>query len=230
MKLLALASTVLGLATACHTPANSELRTWGAMRSVLREGRTEGRVALDEVLRPGTYGVGALAELRGEITVVDGVAHVSTVDASGDRVHTRTSRAGDEATLLALGQVTAWREVDLPAVPDVAALERELARLLDGRSPEPFPFRVEASTANVHLHVLDGACPIANPTGPAPWRATLEGVAITLVGLYAENAAGVLTHHGRVTHLHAVVESPYVSGHVDDVSWLEGARLFVPAE
>jgi alpha-acetolactate decarboxylase len=94
------------------------------------------------------------------------------------------------------------------------------------------PFRVEGTFENLCLHVLNGSCPIADPDGPEPWRltdATAEGV---LVGFFAADAAGKLTHHGQRSHVHALAitsEGQQAGGHVDSTGIAAGAKLFVPA-
>jgi len=80
----------------------------------------------------------------------------------------------------------------------------------------------------VQLHVPDHSCPIANPDGPPPWRFAGESERVVLAGFHAENSAGRLTHHGTSSHTHALVAGREVSGHLDDVAFPPGARLFLP--
>ena len=203
---------------------------WGEMRAVLREGRTEGRVALSEVGGPNTIAIGALEGLTAEITMLDGEAHLTEVDSSTETgVRTRRATPEDDATLLVAAEVNAWNEHALGTVPDLATLEDRIRSMADFDASTPFPFRVEGVAGRLHLHVLDGSCPIADPDGPSPWRFFGEGEQATLVGFYAENSAGVLTHHGQATHVHAILSRRGVSGHLDDVSFPKGARLFLPA-
>lgn len=206
---------------------------WGAMREVLREGRSQGRIELLEVLGPNSIAVGASAALAAEITVVSGRAQLAeVVDAdSAPGLSVRAPVAGDQATLLVLAQVAEWSEHRLAALPDLAALEaslRELAAAHGIDVTEPFPFRVEGVARHVELHVLDHSCPIAHPEGPRPWRYAGTDEPVTLVGFFAEDAGGVLTHHGRATHTHALLPGTGVSGHLDEVSLADGARLFLP--
>ena len=50
-----------------------------------------------------------------------------------------------------------------------------------------------------------------------------------LVGFRAEDAGGILTHHGQTTHVHAWLPEHGTSGHLDDVAFLRGARLYLPS-
>jgi hypothetical protein len=206
---------------------------WGSMRSVLRDGRTEGRVELAEVLGRESVAVGALAGLAGEITVVAGTAHLAeVVDAeSAQGLRTWETTDGEQATLLIAAEVASWSEHRLPAVSDLAALGAEVRAVAEAAGidvSEPFPFRVEGIANAARLHVMNHSCPIAHPDGPQPWRWTGESEPVRLVGFYAEGSGGVLTHHGEPTHTHAVLPARNVSGHLDDVSLRSGARLLLP--
>ena len=215
-----------------RTP-QAHVEHWGAMKAVLRDGLTQGRVSLDEALGPNTFAVGALEGLAAEITVVDGVIHLAEVIESGTGIamRVRAPVEGEQATLLVTAQVDSWVEHLLPRVANLKELEtavRDIA-LAEGIDVTlPFPFKVEGDSSQIHLHVLNHSCPIANPDGPSPW--TFEGVneSVVLVGFYASDAGGVLTHHGQNSHVHAVVATQNVSGHLDSISLTENARLFLP--
>lgn len=70
---------VLVAAVACGSaappsPATIEVRHFGALRQIMHEGRTKAAVRLDQVVPgPHAFALGALSELRGEVTVVDDV-------------------------------------------------------------------------------------------------------------------------------------------------------------
>jgi hypothetical protein len=228
--------TLLLLAWGCAATPREDagVRTWGTMREVLREGRRQGRVELAQALGPSSVAVGALADLAGEITVDRGVLHLAeVVDAAvPDGARARAARPDEQAALLLCADVPAWSEHALPAAADLDALEeavREAAlrQSLDVR--RPFPFRIEGRALRLELHVVDGSCPIAHPDGPPPWRYLGLDVDAVWIGFHAQDAAGELTHHGRRTHTHALVEGGATGGHVDDVRLASGARLFLPA-
>jgi len=255
--LLLLPSCATGSSSIKAVGAEPLVKHWGAMREVLREGHTEGRVELAEVIGPYTVAVGALAGLRAEITVVGGTTHLAEVvdpDQAGDgapglgdnpvlddnpilndnpvrQLRVRQPVAGDEATLLVLADVTTWSEHALPTVLGLAELEasvRAIAALNEIDVTQPFPFRVEGTAGSVRLHVLDRSCPIADPQGPQPWRFAGTREPVVLVGFHAMNADGTLTHHGQNSHTHVVVTERGVSGHLDSIEFLPYARLFLP--
>lgn len=209
------------------------VRTWGSMRTVLREGRTEGRIELAPVVGPDTIAVGALAGLAAEITVSKGEVYLAEVDAlDPSGVRRREAANGDSATLLVLADVAHWHSYALPEIPTLAAFEahvRELAQAHGLDATRPFPFRVEGRAREIGLHVLDHSCPVSHPQGPPPWRWTGSSEPVRLVGFHADDAAGELTHHGQASHTHVILESRGWSGHVDGLALEAGARLELPA-
>jgi hypothetical protein len=230
------ACAALLVATACvapapaGTPPTPAISTWGTMREALREGRSEPRVALQGMGTPGAVGVGALAGLAGEVTVIDGRVLVATAPATPtDACEVREADASDHAALLVLAVVPAWEEHEIGPAPSYESLEAAIAEVLHDRGLDPaspIPVRIRGEANDLSLHVLAGACPHADPGGAPPWRWSGPSDDVEFVGFFAEDAAGRLTHHARRSHLHAVAGR--VMGHLDDVV-LERAVLRIPA-
>ena len=226
--------------TAAPAPVQNALRPkfqvqhWGGMREVLRGGQTQGRVALADVVSPSTFAVGALAGLAAEVTIVSGEIHLAEVrDALvPNGLHLRTPAEDDQATLLVAADILEWTEHHLPAANDIEALELSVRTLAESNQidiSQPFPFRIEGTATALGLHVLNHSCPIANPDGPEPWRFNGANTPVVLVGFHATDSAGKLTHHGQSSHIHALLQDQAVSGHLDNVRFGAGARLFLPS-
>ncbi len=209
-------------------PRDVPVRSWGSMREALRNGQSEARVELAGLAGGGAIGVGALAGLAGEVTIANGRVFVATVD--GDDCHvTDSPDDGAAATLLVHAQVTTWRVYPLPDCATYLELEAAIAAELKrhGFDPTiPTPVRVRGHATQLEYHVIAGACPIADPTGPAPWRFARPLDDVELVGFFVEGAAGRFTHHDRRSHLHVL--APQRTGHLDAVS-LSDAVLRLPA-
>jgi acetolactate decarboxylase len=211
--------------------------TFGTLREVVREGRIGGRVALSQVVaRPHAWGLGALAQLRGEVAILDGTIWISTVEDS-QLVTTASPAARDSACLLVAAHVPAWRDVRITAPIPLAALQDTLAARGAGLGlPRggPFPFQVEGPLAGLEWHVIDARRLAPGPSSheahqEAAMRGRRDAVRGTLVGFYSDHHAGVFTHHTTHVHAHVVVAAESLSAHVDDVVVGAGAVLRLPA-
>lgn len=224
----AAAAALVAFAASCAAPGSSKgaALQFGAMREVMREGRVEPRVQLDALgLEPGSVGVGAVAKLEGEITIVDGIAHVTRApEGRPERVE---DTGAVRATLLTFAN-PAWRAPrELPGELDESSLASIAAAAGTFASVD-----ATGAALDLQLHVTRGACPHGTTT-PAtePWRwSAPTGARVRLVGFFAPGRAGTLTHHGTDFHLHAVVavqDGTTITGHVDSFRLAPGASVRV---
>lgn len=227
---------LIGLTLFAGCAASTPVTQYGGMREVLQEGNTQPRISLVEVAqRPGAIGVGALAGLAGEVTVVDGNVWIARSRDGSAIISGPAVVSGDNATLLTVAHVDRWVEVPLPQGGGGAELAKSIAAAARGQgidTSKPFPFVVDGQLTELEAHVIAGSCPIANPEGDAPWSFTLEKpTAGLLVGFYAEGQDGVMTHHGDKTHTHVVFDQDgrTVTAHADHAAVAPGAVVRVPA-
>lgn len=220
------------------TPTQHTVTQFGEMRAVMREGHTQSRIRLaDAVARPHAVGVGALEGLAGEITIIDGDVWVSRVAEADLRITGPDPVDGDQASLLTLAHVAEWQTVTIETAAEGHQLESLIEQTAIERgvdTTEPFPFVIEGNLAGIDLHVINGYCPIA--TDPAtvdaePWRwSNPQPIDVIIVGFFAPDAAGVMTHHGTSVHMHAIlsVDGKTITGHNDRVSITRGMTLRLP--
>ena len=211
---------------------NGKVDRWGSLREVLKEGDTAGKIDLLFLHGRSIHAVGALAELRGEIAVVDGVVRVSY----GDRGVHRRGRRGDEAAFLVAARVRDWDGEAVPSRLDLEGLADWVSLRLSN-SPWPdariVPIRIEGEM-EFEGHVLAGYCPHASASPPegaqAPLNLNYAGVA-TIIGFYSDLPPGEVAHHGSSFHLHAVskIDGEWVVSHVDQLLVRAGAELSLPA-
>jgi len=217
--------------------SEGSLRSFGTLRAMMHEGRIDAQITLDQLLpNAQLYGLGALAELDGELTILGGEAWLARPDDDGS-VHLEHEAESDAgAALLVVSEVAAWQEAKLPRDLSFEELEAEIARLAAaagfGEESE-FAFLLEGEFDELQWHVIDGR---RLPPGPSTHaahraaglkeqRAKARG---TLVGVYSPRAGGVFAHMGSKTHLHCVLEEPSASGHVDHVDLPAGTTIKFP--
>lgn len=227
MKSSLAAFTFLPLLAACASvPPSPTVYHVGVMQEVMRQGRTEARANLADFRAVGTFGVGAITGLRGEITVDDGVAWVAIDDAE-----TAMAAPTTTATLLTTIRVPTWREVALVAIDDFAMLEAVLEREHGAPIPDGvcLPFTIDGR-GSVQIHVARGGCP-HDPSLPperAPIRWSGDDVDVRLVGVFVRGREGEMTHHGSSLHVHAFATEATGRrrmGHLDALRLVAGAKL-----
>lgn len=216
------------LAASC-SPAPS-IQQFGAMRAVMREGQTEPRAALVMYESPNLFGVGAMSGLDGEVTIDDGSVWVSRVEDDGLATTGPEAERGAFATLLTVGFAKDWEQSTLATPSDGAAIEQAIAALASVAelpADGPLLVAIDGHATQVGVHVVAGACPHARPDAEA-WRTTLAGgTPIRVVGVFATDREGELTHHGTRLHLHAIFteKDRVATGHIDAISLEPGATL-----
>jgi hypothetical protein len=224
-------------------PAEGAIVQFGKMHEAIGQQKSQGRVRFQDVVkRPHFFGVAALEGLRGEATIRDGNVTITRVDTNGRLQPVDAGALDKQATLLVGAYVPEWTEHTV--ADDVAAemfdeFIAEIATKAGINIATPFVFTVEGEFRNVRLHVINGACPIHArlkrieiPREQRPFESDMERVSGTLVGVYAKDAVGSLTHPATSTHGHLLFKDPdsgkMVTGHLEQVGLHKGAVLRLP--
>ncbi len=199
------------------TAQNGPVIPTGAMRNTMFNGQLEGLIQLDSIAKPGTYGIGPLAYLRGEVLLLDGIVFVSAVEKEqGMQVVQRTEV---RAPFFVHQHVAEWTPVALPdSVVDLPTLDAYLTvRFADiGR---PFAFLIHGIIASVDVHIVD--VPMGSEVnGPDDAHRHnkayhSEGRAMDIIGFFSTKHKAVFTHHDTNIHVHAITTERDWMGHVE---------------
>jgi len=228
---------IISIALLCIAGCNSvpTVQQYGGMRETLRMGQTQPRITFEEVIAtPHSFAVGALPNLEGEVTIFDGSIWVATAD-NNSATTVKADSQFLSATLLTVAHVNHWDEYELPDIPLEEAIEAVALGSSTLDSEEPFPFLIQGEASTLHMHVINGYCPVASPDLAdeyKPWRMSIDSsTPITVVGFFAKNQEGVMTHHGSNIHIHGLMtkDRGVATGHLDSISMKKGAKLFLPA-
>ncbi len=224
---------ILFFLAGCNS-STATVKQYGGMRDALRMGNTQSRITFEEVSsKPHAFAVGALTELEGEITIVDGQILVATTP-DGATAASAPGAPEQSATLLTLSYVENWVKDTIPPDMGFETAVETVAKRNGVDTDKPFPFYVYAQTNSFDLHVINGFCPVASPDLPKedqPWRLHGKQAGLLVVGFFAKNQEGVMTHHGSNIHMHGIDTSgkDVVSGHLDSIDVIPGSTIFVPA-
>lgn len=204
---------------------------WGGSLRAVHGGDTTGKVNLEQFKdAKNLFAVGPVAELGGEITVINGVVNISRV--RHDAI-VNDKDMSTQASFLVWSDVKEWGSpIDLSApvasLSDIDKLIEALATKNGLDTGKPFPFVIEGNFANLKYHVLvpKKSAHGGQHTDNAK-NVELKNTNLKIVGFYSKNHEGVFTHKGSLTHLHAV-EANGNSGHVDDLVITESVKVSFP--
>jgi alpha-acetolactate decarboxylase len=244
--LATLATLALGAGIAWAQPMGFQHH--GNFTQMMRSGQAAGQVALSQLdSAPGVWGVGALADLRGEVIQVDGRVLVSLGSDAQGQVVPAGGRAS--ATLWASARVSEWAQVPVPSNMGQSQFEafvKEQAQMHKLDLEQPFVFRVTGDYSHLIWHVVTGDKPEGAAGGHSPQAHGSHGgghanqqsglkvfrypqASGQLVGVYSgAQLEGVVSHAGERFHLHYIDDGMKISGHVDQFTVRAGSSLWVP--
>lgn len=233
IPIIIIASTAANCSSPVQKPPSSEphsVSIVGEMRKVMREGRLEGTIRLDTIAkREHLYGLGPMAYLKGEITVLDGVAYRSVVLPDSSMAVDTTYAM--EAPFFGYANIPSWTESTLPdSVRTLEDIEGYLDAITKDRK-RPFFFRLEGMVADAVIHVVnlpDGSV-VTSPdeahVGQVDYP--IKGAEAELLGFYSTEHKAVFTHHDTFVHIHLITADRTMMGHVDALTLGSGVRLYL---
>lgn len=221
--------------------AHAEVIQYGKMREALAEAKSEARVELSQLTRKSHfYGVGAMEGLSGEIAIVDGETIVT--QASSSKVLTPMSDTKiAKATYLVGSYVASWQTTMTSSSMMTKELEELIAQTATKNgfpSQDPFIFQLKGKVESADIHVIRGACPIHArlkkielPESQKPFETKMKSRDVQIVGVFAKDRVGDLTHPATTIHAHIIYADPNgkkVNGHLESIVLAKGATLFIP--
>lgn len=241
--LLALVSVLLlvSCSGAEETPhgrrAGGGIEIFGALRAMLHQDAVDEVVNLAALLPDSSlYAVGALSELRGEVTVVAGQPYYAYPEGEDGQRSLNPEDPAEAAALLVLARVPAWRPVRLEKAVSFAELDLAIGNLAARAglpADLPFPFLIQGEVEDLRWHVIDGSrFEGGGGTHEAHMATAVKGVLprsdALLIGFHSTVHQGEFTHMGSSTHIHCVVGEPLIAGHVDHVNLPAGTLVGFP--
>jgi alpha-acetolactate decarboxylase len=249
-RLLLGAVTAATVTLALATALPFKFMHYGHFQRMMHTGDTGGKIALGDLSqKPGTWGLGAAAGLKGEIIQIDGKLLVS--QGTDDKGRVQPPLPGGQAVLFASAQVQQWADVLVPADMEQTQFEAFVIQQAKqhGLSLEyPFVYRVEGRFPKMHWHVVTGEVSTGDHGGHGGQGTgtTQSGHANKqsgmkvfqqpdsrgqIVGLYSGVALeGAVTHQGERFHAHFADSPATVSGHADTYAVAGGSVLKLPVK
>lgn len=217
MNLHVLSALVL---TSLNTLAqNGTVIATGAMRNTMFNGQLAGLIRLDSIAQPGTYGIGPVEFLRGELLLWDGHAYRST--AQGDSAMEVEQRPDSKAPFFVHQFVKEWTEIVLPdSITDLPMLDAFLTARFAALG-KPFAFTLLGRISEVRAHIVD-VTPGTVINGPDDAHRENKNYRLTdrtmdLLGFFSTRHKAVFTHHDTNIHVHAITADRDWMGHVEEL-------------
>lgn len=221
---------------------DGKLVQFGTMHEAIGQQQHQGRVQLDELVkRPHFYAVAALEGLAGEVTIYDGKMTVTGVNPD-DQLNPITDVDHQQATMLVGAYVTSWTSIKVGKDISYKKFDQfisDSATAAGVDTSKPFVFSMKGEFSDLSLHVINGACPVHArmkeidlPIAQQPFTKKFKKVEGTLVGVFAKDAVGKLTHPATSTHTHILYRDSKtgkeVTGHIEQIGVIKGSVVMLP--
>jgi acetolactate decarboxylase len=207
----------------------------GAQRETIMNGKLAAALDLNTLAgRAHLYGLGPLAELRGEVTIADGRPALARVAPEGTVRVTESFAAG--APFFVWAEVPRWTATPIPAeVRSFEDLERFVPRAAEAAgldAERPLPFLVLGRQDLIEFHIL-------NRLGDPPHnmeehkkiqiKFELAKANATIVGFHSTRHRGTFTPGESNIHIHFQTPANDQSGHIQKLEIGDGEMLSLPA-
>lgn len=194
----------------------------GELRLIMHQGKFEARVSLDTLVKKGTYGLGAVDSLKGELLVLDGEIFKSHIES--DSLSTIKNQ-WSSTTLFVYTSVSSWDTLEYSGFSDIENLLERNQNL-----SKSFPFLLLGNPSlDYHVINFDSERGDFSKHKEGAFRGSLEYELVTILGFYSTNAKGVYTHHDSNLHMHVINADQTIMGHVDHIDLNSGSyKLLIP--
>ncbi len=243
-KVVVLLSFLALAAVAGPVQWDGRLVEWASMREAIGRGDSKARGVFAQLTtRPHFYGIGAVAGLKGEATVLDGRVVATEVSCCGSMIPVSRDASRElEGTFLLGTYVEQWTTRLLDSELEQLAFEEKLRSLAEEqswKSASAFPFLLEGELLKAKIHVVNGACPMHArmnemevPEEKRAFEKTYDRLPCKVLGFFSDNSVGVRTHPGTSIHAHAIFIDPEsgqeFTGHLERFAVVPGATLSLP--
>ncbi|HYV92295.1 MAG TPA: acetolactate decarboxylase [Chitinophagales bacterium] len=218
----------------CSNPPAVKVTRIGELEDLIKKGDMQTHAKLqDYANEQHLYAFGSLTNLRGFTQIIDSKPYTATVENGQLKID---SSFNSEETLFLYATVDDWKELDLPAdVKTWKQLEQFIGdQAIKYKVPKkyPSPFLLKGIVADVKWRVIDWDPNDKEVTYKKTVQSGIHGELqneyITAIGFYSVEPYQVLAHKETKMHIHVVNHDHSIAGHVDDLGFDGGMKLYLP--
>ncbi|RLB65449.1 MAG: hypothetical protein DRH08_07985 [Deltaproteobacteria bacterium] len=219
------------VSAALAVPENYNVSWEGTLKAV-HHGDVSGRVPLKQFSgKKHLFAVGPVAEMDGEITVIDSNFYITRV--RHEEIKTDNDLTAS-ASFLVWAEVPSWKSPIM--LGERADNQDHLEKIIETLASEngvdtskPFPFMIDGKVKAVDYHIL---APKKTSSATSDHRSnaktiTVKDVSVKFIGFFSKNHGGIFTHMGSMAHLH-ILDNNGHSGHVDALALDSKAMVLFP--
>ena len=190
----------------------------GRMSDVMWQGKLDGIISTDTISSKGTYGLGPLKNLRGEVLIFDGDTFISGIN-EVDELYVKKVKGAESPFFVYVNESDVKENPLSSNVYNLSSLENFLDNKFEKVSI-PFVFILKGNWKNINIHSID--LPIGSVvTSPKEAHEglknfTYENIEGYLVGFFSRKHQTIFTHHDTFIHCHFISNDENIMGHVDE--------------
>lgn len=211
---------------------NPEVKSAGELRKIMHDADLSAKIRLDTLHRENLFAIGVIDSLRGEISIINGKALISSIKETFVRTDTTFKH---EAAMLVYAYVKNWKtitiEQDLNNSEELELLIKRLASENGIDVTKPFPFMAKTWVKNLSFHVINwqsGMIHTADTHKQFAHELWHSAEVVMLAGFYSENHQGIFTPHSSKMHVHTITSNPLTSGHLETIETFGKISVYFP--
>lgn len=249
MKKIAVVATSMLLGACANTAFQGTkeglVEYGGSQKTIFVAGKAEPVVPVESMaVGADSFGVGAVSDLDGEITVYKGKPYVTKVRGAG---YTLDHNVDHAATFGVWTRVSGWREEPIPAEVkgylDLQTFVKARAAAAGIDVSKPFPFQLAGTPAEVKWHInvdrTDGKPITPELFAKSKVNYVAQNQPMDVIGFHSERHPGVFIsayapairkESGLMNaiHIHLLSRDGKAAGHIDNITLAPGMTLRLP--
>ncbi len=225
---------MLFLSVNCQPQSKKGVHVAGELRKMMFDEDISAKIDLKSLENNKyLYGLGALANLKGEILIIAGVPFITSVKNGMVKLDQSYNH---QAALLVYTEQENWQQIDIPdRVVSLKDLENFISKTSVKYSipqDQPYPFLIRGKVKSVQWHIIDWPEGDTEHTHAKHKASGLHGTiadeTVEILGFYSDKHQGVFTHHTTNMHLHVKNQTGNIAGHLDGLLLGKGITLSLP--
>lgn len=220
-KYLFVVSVVLILSCSKNIKGDYSVKSVSAMKNVMWKGELSAKINFDTILpQKWLYGVGPIEGLTGEITIIDGIPYISTIDKNNKLKVDINSHIGAPFFVYAVSDE--FKNINLPStVTDLKKLNSYLSEYHNSDSAYLFKLKGKVEFAKIHVQNLKPNTKVSSPKEAHQGQVNIElnSISVEIIGFYSNSGHGIYTHHDTNIHTHLLSMDKNYMGHCDELKF-----------